>query len=84
MLQEPPQNLNYFEIIGIKRDYNVANEEIHKKYRELQKMLHPDKFGNKSEASTFHRRKEMPCLLDNFFSKLTIYELFIETFRVCK
>lgn len=50
-LQELPQNLNYFDIIGIKRDYNVVNEEIHKKYRELQKMLHPDKFGNKSEVS---------------------------------
>lgn len=51
MLQELPQNLNYFDIMGIKREYNVANEEIHKKYRELQKMLHPDKFGNKSEVS---------------------------------
>lgn len=51
VLQELPQNLNYFDIMGIKKDYNVVNEEIHKKYRELQKMLHPDKFGNKSEAS---------------------------------
>lgn len=51
VLLEMPQNLNYFDIMGIKKDYNVVNEEIHKKYRELQKMLHPDKFGNKSEAS---------------------------------
>lgn len=49
VVQELPQNLNYFEIIGIKRNYNVSNEEIHRKYRELQKMLHPDKFGNRSE-----------------------------------
>ncbi|XP_032662768.1 iron-sulfur cluster co-chaperone protein HscB isoform X2 [Odontomachus brunneus] len=49
VLLEMPQNLNYFDIMGIKKDYNVVNEEIHKKYRELQKMLHPDKFGNKSE-----------------------------------
>ncbi|KYN20357.1 PREDICTED: iron-sulfur cluster co-chaperone protein HscB, mitochondrial [Trachymyrmex cornetzi] len=48
VLQELPRNLNYFDIMGIKRDYNVMNEEIHKKYRELQKILHPDKFGNKS------------------------------------
>lgn len=51
VLQEMPQNLNYFDIMGIKKDYNIINKEIHKKYRELQKMLHPDKFGNKSEAS---------------------------------
>ncbi|EFN89606.1 iron-sulfur cluster co-chaperone protein HscB, mitochondrial [Harpegnathos saltator] len=49
VLQELPQNLSYFDIMGIKKDYNVVNEDIHKKYRELQKMLHPDKFGNKSE-----------------------------------
>ncbi|XP_011267499.1 iron-sulfur cluster co-chaperone protein HscB, mitochondrial [Camponotus floridanus] len=49
VLQELPQNLNYFDIMGIKKNYNVINEELHKKYRELQKMLHPDKFGNKSE-----------------------------------
>ncbi|XP_029680160.1 iron-sulfur cluster co-chaperone protein HscB [Formica exsecta] len=49
VLQELPQNLDYFDIIGIKKNYNVVNEEIHKKYTELQKMLHPDKFGNKSE-----------------------------------
>jgi len=54
VLQELPQNLNYFDIMGIKRDYNVVNEEVHEKYRELQKMLHPDKFGNKSEVSV-HR-----------------------------
>lgn len=48
-LQELPQNLNYFDIIGIRKNYIVTNEEVHKKYRELQKVLHPDKFGNKSE-----------------------------------
>ncbi|XP_029164772.1 iron-sulfur cluster co-chaperone protein HscB [Nylanderia fulva] len=48
-LQELPQNLNYFDIMGIRKNYNVINEEVHQKYRELQKMLHPDKFGNKSE-----------------------------------
>jgi len=55
VLQELPQNLTYFDIIGIKEDYDVTNEEIQKKYKELQKMLHPDKFGNKSEAS-IHRK----------------------------
>jgi hypothetical protein len=55
VLQELPQNLTYFDIIGIKKDYNVMNEEIQKKYKELQKMLHPDKFSNKSEASIYRK-----------------------------
>lgn len=55
VLQKLPQNLTYFDIMGIKKDYNVVNEAIHKKYRELQKVLHPDKFGNKSEASIYQK-----------------------------
>lgn len=72
VLQNLPQNLNYFEIIGIKKDYNVTNEEIHRKYRELQKMLHPDKFGNKSEASIFVKRKRNTSLVP---SSLFIYNI---------
>ncbi|XP_012540746.1 iron-sulfur cluster co-chaperone protein HscB [Monomorium pharaonis] len=70
MLQELPQNLNYFEILGIKRNYNVANEEIHKKYRELQKMLHPDKFGNKSEKERQISEK-LSSLINKAYSTLT-------------
>lgn len=65
VLQELPQNLDYFDVMGIKRDYNVVNEEIHKKYRELQKMLHPDKFGNKSEVSIYE----------------ILHDIFLETFQ---
>ncbi|KYN31730.1 Iron-sulfur cluster co-chaperone protein HscB, mitochondrial [Trachymyrmex septentrionalis] len=69
VLQELPRNLNYFDIIGIKRDYNVVNEEIHKKYRELQKMLHPDKFGNKSEKERQISEK-LSSLINKVYSTL--------------
>lgn len=68
-MQELPQNLNYFDIMGIKRDYNVVNEEIHKKYRELQKMLHPDKFGNKSEKERQISEK-LSSLINKAYSTL--------------
>ena len=51
VLQEPPENLTYFDIIGISRSYDVNITEIQKKYKELQKLLHPDKYSTKSEVS---------------------------------
>lgn len=48
-LQEPPENVTYFDIIGIPKSYDVTVAEIQRKYKELQKLLHPDKFSNKSE-----------------------------------
>ncbi|KYN01877.1 PREDICTED: iron-sulfur cluster co-chaperone protein HscB, mitochondrial [Cyphomyrmex costatus] len=69
VLQELPQNLNYFEIMGIKKNYNVIDEEIHRKYRELQKMLHPDKFSNKSEKERQISEK-LSSLINKAYSTL--------------
>lgn len=50
-LQKLPATLNYFDIIGVQNDYNISIEEVRKKYRDLQRMLHPDKFTTKSNVS---------------------------------
>ncbi|XP_011641470.1 iron-sulfur cluster co-chaperone protein HscB, mitochondrial isoform X2 [Pogonomyrmex barbatus] len=60
----PPKCWNW-----IKRNYNVANEEIHRKYRELQKILHPDKFGNKSEKERQISEK-LSSLINKAYSTL--------------
>ena len=49
-IQKPPEKLNYFDLIGVQEDYDVVIEEVQRKYRQLQTMLHPDKFVNKSEV----------------------------------
>jgi hypothetical protein len=49
-LQKLPTDLNYFDIIGIKKDYEITTVDIQTKYRQLQSLLHPDKFGQKSEV----------------------------------
>ncbi|KAG7201742.1 hypothetical protein KM043_004464 [Ampulex compressa] len=64
ILQEPPENLNYFDIIGINKSYDVTIKEIHDKYRELQKLLHPDKFSTKTE-----REKEISASLSSLVNK---------------
>ncbi|KZC04154.1 PREDICTED: iron-sulfur cluster co-chaperone protein HscB, mitochondrial [Dufourea novaeangliae] len=48
-LQEPPESLTYFDIMGIPKSYDIIIVDIQTKYKELQKLFHPDKFGNKSE-----------------------------------
>ncbi|KAJ8679275.1 hypothetical protein QAD02_015062 [Eretmocerus hayati] len=48
-LQKLPENLNYFDLIGVEKDFNVSIEDVQKKYRQLQSLLHPDKFGQKSD-----------------------------------
>ncbi|XP_012277071.1 iron-sulfur cluster co-chaperone protein HscB, mitochondrial [Orussus abietinus] len=48
-LQDPPEKMNYFQLIGVKEDYNIEIAELQKKYRQLQNILHPDRFGNKTE-----------------------------------
>ncbi|XP_011494334.1 PREDICTED: iron-sulfur cluster co-chaperone protein HscB, mitochondrial [Ceratosolen solmsi marchali] len=49
-LQKLPKDLNYFDIIGVSKDFDVPVTDIQKKYRQLQSLLHPDKFGQKSEV----------------------------------
>ncbi|XP_058808336.1 iron-sulfur cluster co-chaperone protein HscB [Phymastichus coffea] len=48
-LQKPPKDLNYFDIIGVKQDFDISVEDVQKKYRKLQTLLHPDRFGQKTE-----------------------------------
>ncbi|XP_014216876.1 iron-sulfur cluster co-chaperone protein HscB, mitochondrial [Copidosoma floridanum] len=48
-LQKLPKDLNYFDIIGVKKDFDIVTDEVQKKYRQLQNLLHPDKFGQKSD-----------------------------------
>ncbi|XP_016920834.1 iron-sulfur cluster co-chaperone protein HscB [Apis cerana] len=64
VLQKPPENLTYFDIIDIPKTYDVNVTEIQKKYKELQKLLHPDKFSNKSE-----KEKQFSEILSSLVNK---------------
>ncbi|XP_006571447.1 iron-sulfur cluster co-chaperone protein HscB, mitochondrial [Apis mellifera] len=64
VLQKPPENLTYFDIIDIPKTYDVNITEIQKKYKELQKLLHPDKFSNKSD-----KEKQFSEILSSLVNK---------------
>ena len=50
-LQEMPEELTFFDIIGVKKDFDIDKDDLQRKYRQMQNRLHPDKFGNRSEVS---------------------------------
>ncbi|XP_076623745.1 iron-sulfur cluster co-chaperone protein HscB-like protein, mitochondrial isoform X1 [Colletes latitarsis] len=69
-LQKPPENLTYFEIMGIPKSYDVMETDIRRKYKELQKLLHPDKFSNKSEKEK-QLSENLSSLVNNAYSTLS-------------
>lgn len=50
VLQEPDKNLTYFDVIGVKKSYDLKTTELTKKFRKLQNLLHPDRFGGKEKV----------------------------------
>lgn len=46
-IQQPMKGENYFKVMGVSESYDLDEQELAKKYKELQKYLHPDKFGNR-------------------------------------
>lgn len=56
-LQQVNTFSNYFEIIGVEYSYNLNLSELSQKYRKLQSVLHPDKFGNKTKVCYHYFKK---------------------------
>ncbi|PZC80616.1 hypothetical protein B5X24_HaOG214183 [Helicoverpa armigera] len=48
-LQQPVKGDNYFKIMGVSETYDLDEAELAKKYKELQRYLHPDKFANRQK-----------------------------------
>lgn len=44
-IQKPNRDENYFQVIGIELEYDLDEGKLTKKYKDLQKLLHPDKFS---------------------------------------
>ncbi|XP_049879597.1 iron-sulfur cluster co-chaperone protein HscB [Pectinophora gossypiella] len=49
VLQKPENHENYFKIMGVSETFDLDEAELAKKYKELQKYLHPDKFANRNK-----------------------------------
>ncbi|XP_034944701.1 iron-sulfur cluster co-chaperone protein HscB [Chelonus insularis] len=69
-LQEPPDQMDYFEILGAKKSFDVDTKEIQQTFRKMQNILHPDRFGNKSDKEKQYS-EYLSSLLNKAYSTLT-------------
>ncbi|KAG8236219.1 hypothetical protein J437_LFUL016787 [Ladona fulva] len=49
VLQNVDKNSNYFDILNVDQRYEVEPKELSTNFRNLQRLLHPDRFANKEE-----------------------------------
>jgi len=47
-------NINFFDIFGIPLSFRVDTSQLSRRHKELQKLLHPDKFAQKSTREKEH------------------------------
>jgi hypothetical protein len=50
VLQEPDTKSTYFDVMGVDKRFNIKATELTSKFRKLQSVLHPDKFGSKDKV----------------------------------
>ncbi|KAE8634396.1 hypothetical protein XENTR_v10002292 [Xenopus tropicalis] len=50
-LQPPDESKDFFQVLDCEKSFNVDTQELQRKYRNLQRLLHPDFFSQKSELS---------------------------------
>lgn len=46
----PSDRSSYFDLLGMKQSFELDTELLTKKYKDLQRILHPDKFSQKSQV----------------------------------
>ncbi|XP_055855021.1 iron-sulfur cluster co-chaperone protein HscB [Episyrphus balteatus] len=48
-LQDISEESDFFELLSLPRDFDIPSTKLTKIFRQLQTLVHPDKFGNKTE-----------------------------------
>ncbi|KOB69586.1 Co-chaperone protein HscB, mitochondrial [Operophtera brumata] len=46
-LQDPGSSKNYFKIMGVEETYDLNESDLARRFKDLQKYLHPDKYANR-------------------------------------
>ncbi|EIJ43291.1 Fe-S protein assembly co-chaperone HscB [Beggiatoa alba B18LD] len=62
-------NPNYFELFGLPTSFTIDNDALATRYRDLQKMVHPDKFADAPERER-RLAMEKATLINSAFQTL--------------
>jgi hypothetical protein len=65
-LQKPDESKTYFDILSIKESFEVKEEELTTKYRQLQNLLHPDRFSVKNVVRWSNLK---PCHVESGYGR---------------
>ncbi|XP_054277876.1 iron-sulfur cluster co-chaperone protein HscB isoform X2 [Macrosteles quadrilineatus] len=68
-LQPVDRQANLFDILGVKKSYSLDQLELKKKFRDLQSLLHPDKFSAKPKREQ-ELSEEFSSIVNKAYSTL--------------
>ncbi|XP_019874738.2 iron-sulfur cluster co-chaperone protein HscB [Aethina tumida] len=69
MIQSPEVKDNYFKVFEIEERYDVDLKNLRNKYRNMQSVLHPDKFSTKTDEEK-HISEEYSSLINKAYNSL--------------
>lgn len=58
IIQPPAQDRTYFEVMGLPVNFNLDTPALTVHFRQLQSVLHPDKFARKSDEEKGHSQMQ--------------------------
>lgn len=74
-LQDPPNKaINYFNFLSIDKSFSINTTELTKKFRQLQNLVHPDKYGNRIEREQTNSQEWSSILNKAYKTLLTPME----------
>ncbi|XP_064609812.1 iron-sulfur cluster co-chaperone protein HscB-like [Liolophura sinensis] len=50
VIMAPRPNMDHFQLFNLEKSFNLNEESLSQKFKDLQRQLHPDKFTQKSET----------------------------------
>ncbi|KAI2664974.1 Iron-sulfur cluster co-chaperone protein HscB [Labeo rohita] len=66
VIQRPDDKTNYFDILNCEQTFSLDTQKLQKRYLELQRVLHPDNFSQKSSKEQEYSEEQ--SALKNRFS----------------
>ncbi|TKW28474.1 hypothetical protein SEVIR_3G325500v4 [Setaria viridis] len=58
--------VDYFQIFGLEREYNIKDNNLERRYKEWQKKLHPDLVHSKSEKERGYAAEQSALVIDAY------------------
>ncbi|GMN39600.1 hypothetical protein TIFTF001_008825 [Ficus carica] len=65
-IQPVDQSVDYFQIFGLEKKYNVEDDNLQGKYKEWQMKLHPDLVHSKSEKEREYAAEQSARVIDAY------------------